>query len=142
MSKCICGVEVKSSLWHYAKRRASSQRPLSITIKDEELQDIDFWTNKFSKPLLFVQSFIDELYAASYIRLKTRMVADDCSIRTESRTKKKTYMFPIGEAEPLLAEIKVDFSAFNIKADGGVVQPAHWPQADLRFHLTGFESLL
>src|SRR5207248_7965063 len=47
-----CGIEVKNSTWHYAKRREAGGGPLSITVKEEELKDLSAWVQKTGVPLL------------------------------------------------------------------------------------------
>jgi len=71
-----CGVEVKNSTWHYAKRREHRATlddedggPLSITVKDEELRKIVGWMESTNRPLLFFQVLFDEIYCMSFSRM-------------------------------------------------------------------------
>lgn len=71
-----CGIEVKNSTWHFAKRREHRATldddeggPLSITVKDEELKKIVGWMQSTGRPLLFFQVLFDEIYCMSFSRM-------------------------------------------------------------------------
>jgi AccI restriction endonuclease len=142
MDKCLCGIEVKSSLKHYARWREAKKSALSITIKQEEIEDIEFWIGKFSKPVLFIQAFVDELYIASFAGMKDRIKRGAFRSRQEPLTDKQTLMFSISRSEPLLAAVKTDFSRFEIKGNGNVTRPKTWPAADITLQHLDITSLL
>jgi AccI restriction endonuclease len=71
-----CGVEVKNSTWHFARRREhraslddDDAGPLSITVKDEELKKIIDWIRSTGRPVLFFQVLFDEVYCMSFSRM-------------------------------------------------------------------------
>jgi len=141
-NQCVCGIEVKSSLWHCGQRRKHGEGPLSITVKTEEWADIEFWVNKFRKPLLFVQAFVDEMYVASYrdlLNRKTNRLGYKEAF--EPKTKKSTSTFCISQSEPQLAEILTDFSVCTIDDKGHIARPKQWPLAQLNL-LKSIPSLL
>ena len=131
LPKCVCGIEMKSSLKHYETWRHSSTRALSITLKEEEILDIDFWAEKFSVPVVFTQSFVDEVYIASYAIMKRRIGMGNCFHRIDPRTRKGTYFFPLANSEVLIGKIATDLSRLTINAKGDVSRPASWPPATL-----------
>ncbi len=61
IGKAICALEVKNSLWHYGERRKHSgqidegDRPLSITLKEEEVGPFQRWRDRTGVPVVFVQ---------------------------------------------------------------------------------------
>lgn len=67
--KARCGVEVKNSAWHYETRRNAGGGPLSITVKKEEVGDIQSWSNGTGLPVIFVQVLFDEVYCMSFRRI-------------------------------------------------------------------------
>lgn len=69
LSEAKFAIEVKSSTWHYAKRRAAGKGPLAITVKDEELATLSLWADRTGVPVLFIQVLFDELYCMSYRRM-------------------------------------------------------------------------
>lgn len=76
LRRARCGVEVKNSTWHYAKRREHRATlddeeggPLSITVKDEELKKIVGWMQSTGRPVLFFQVLFDEIYCMSFSRM-------------------------------------------------------------------------
>jgi hypothetical protein len=141
-NQCVCGIEVKSSLWHYGQRRRCGGRGLSITVKTEEWNDIAFWVEKFRKPLFFVQAFVDEMYVASYAGLEDRKHAQrGYSEKADPETRKPTSWFSLSESEPQIAEILTDFSAFTRDDRGQITRPQQWPSAALRL-LMGIPELL
>jgi hypothetical protein len=71
--KARCGLEVKNSTWHYEKRRAAGGGPLSITLKKEEVADIESWSLKTGLPVIFVQVLFDELYCMSFRRMEAAL---------------------------------------------------------------------
>ena len=140
--RCVCGIEVKSSLWHYRQRQGCAAGSLSITVKTEEWADIEFWVNKFHKPLFFVQAFVDEMYVSSYWGLKDRrQTRRGYSERPDPETRKPTSWFSLSESEPQIAEIVTDFSSFTMNNKGQVARPKQWPAAQLRL-LKGIPELL
>ncbi|HZY87428.1 MAG TPA: hypothetical protein VFE78_21505, partial [Gemmataceae bacterium] len=68
--KARCGVEVKNSTWHYAKRREAGGGPLSITVKTEEVAEIQNWSRRTGLPVIFLQVLFDELYCMSFGRME------------------------------------------------------------------------
>ena len=64
-----CAIEVKNSTWHYGKRREAGGGRLSITVKDEELAEIDDWAARWGVPVVFAQVLFDEVYVMSYARM-------------------------------------------------------------------------
>jgi hypothetical protein len=111
-----CGVEVKSSTWHYQTRRAAGGGPLSITVKDEELEAIEAWSAEFGVPVVFVQVLFDELYCMSFRRMQEAI--------------RRGYLYALGDYEEdrqTGAGGKV-FHRFHLDGDvhlcGGVVFPA------------------
>ncbi len=64
-----CGIEVKNSTWHYGARRKAGGGPLSITVKEEEIEDITGWENQSGLPVLFFQVLFDEVYCMSFRRM-------------------------------------------------------------------------
>jgi len=70
VKKARCGIEVKNSTWHYEKRRAAGGGPLSITVKKEEVAEIESWSVKTGLPVLFIQVLFDELYCMSFNRME------------------------------------------------------------------------
>ncbi len=73
IKKARCGVEVKNSTWHYQTRREAGGGPLSTTVKQEEVSEIQNWANKTGLPVLFVQILFDELYCMSFRRMTAAM---------------------------------------------------------------------
>jgi AccI restriction endonuclease len=69
VKKARCGIEVKNSTWHYGTRRSAGGGPLSITVKKEEVADIQNWSLKTQLPVIFVQVLFDELYCMSFRRM-------------------------------------------------------------------------
>jgi hypothetical protein len=66
-----CGIEVKNSTWHYQTRRHNPDAgPLSVTVKDEELEPLDRWLAERGNQLVFVQVLFDEIYCLNYRRMK------------------------------------------------------------------------
>lgn len=61
-----CGIEVKNSTWHYETRRKAGGGPLSITVKKEEVADIQNWSSKTGLPVVFMQVLFDEVYCMSF----------------------------------------------------------------------------
>ena len=64
-----CGIEVKNSTWHYSERRSAGGGPLAVTIKDEEIDSISDWSEKYGVPVLFMQVLFDEVYCMSFLRM-------------------------------------------------------------------------
>jgi hypothetical protein len=64
------GIEVKNSTWHYGARREAGGGPLSITVKDEEIEHIADWENRTANPVLFFQVLYDEIYVMSFSRMR------------------------------------------------------------------------
>lgn len=141
--RCVCGIEVKSSLWHYGQRRERGGGPLSITVKSEEWADIEFWVKKFCKPLFFVQAFVDEMYLASYRGLLDRK-ANGRGYREANERKadnKPISTFSLSQSEPQIAEILTDFTHFTMDKKGQITRPEKWTSAELRL-LMGIPELL
>lgn len=76
VQRARCGIEVKNSTWHYAKRREhrailddEEGGPLSVTVKDEELKKIVGWIQSTGRPVLFLQVLFDEIYCMSFSRM-------------------------------------------------------------------------
>jgi hypothetical protein len=69
VKKARSGIEVKNSLWHYEKRRAAGGGPLSITVKAEEVADIESWSGKTGLPVIVIQVLFDEVYCMSFRRM-------------------------------------------------------------------------
>jgi hypothetical protein len=65
-----CGIEVKNSTWHYETRRKAGGGPLSITVKKEEVADIQSWSSKTGLTVIFVQVLFDEVYCMSFGRIQ------------------------------------------------------------------------
>jgi hypothetical protein len=70
VSAAACGIEVKNSTWAYKVRRDSGNtKPLSITVKDEEIESILGWERETGLPMIFFQVLFDELYCMSFARM-------------------------------------------------------------------------
>lgn len=67
--RATAAIEVKSSTWHYETRRRVTDKPLSVTVKDEELDETRSWMRATGVPLLFVQVLFDEIYCMSFLRM-------------------------------------------------------------------------
>ena len=71
------GIEVKSSTWHFARRRErhvvlegdENAGRLAIAVKDEEPDKIVGWMANSGKPALFFQVLFDEIYCMSFSRM-------------------------------------------------------------------------
>lgn len=96
LKRCRCGIEVKNSTWHYARRRAAGGGPLAVTVKDEELEDIEGWTRRFGQPVLFMQVLFDEVYCMSFRRMQDAIrrgmvYADGDYVAEKDRKSQKYY---------------------------------------------------
>lgn len=66
-----CGLEVKNSTWHYQTRRRNPEAgPLSVTVKDEELEPLGRWLTERGHQLIFIQVLFDEIYCLNYRRMQ------------------------------------------------------------------------
>lgn len=63
------GIEVKTSAWHYGRRREAGGGSLAITVKDEELEAFRSWSDTTGRPVLFLQVLFDEVYCMSFRRM-------------------------------------------------------------------------
>lgn len=70
VKKARCGIEVKNSTWHYEKRRSAGRGPLSITVKEQEVSQIQDWSRRAGLPVIFIQVLFDELYCMSFQRME------------------------------------------------------------------------
>jgi hypothetical protein len=90
-----CGVEVKNSTWHYAKRREAGGGPLSITVKKEEVGEIQNWSRRTGLPVIFMQVLFDELYCMSFRRMEAAITRGYLYTRgdyeLDERTGEKVY---------------------------------------------------
>jgi hypothetical protein len=66
---CV-GIEVKNSAWHYGNRRKAGGYALSVTVKEEEVQILKSWSERYDTPVVFVQVLFDEAYAMSFTRMQ------------------------------------------------------------------------
>lgn len=123
----LAAVETKSSLWLYKVRRRQNRKPLSYTVKAEEIEPINAWIEGFGKSLLIAQSFVDEVYLISYDDFLMRREA---SSRTYANTGKPTFFAPTASSERLA---DIDFEPGSIVSDpaGQVSRLCEWPQASL-----------
>jgi hypothetical protein len=69
------GIEVKNSTWCYVKRRAAGGDALSVTVKQEELEILRHWEEKYAVPIIFVQVLFDEAYCMSFKRMREFITA-------------------------------------------------------------------
>lgn len=103
LASSLCGIEVKSSLWHYQTRLKVGGGPLSVTLKEEEIEDFRGWIKRTKKPIIFVQVFFDLLYALSFERMLDAIAgghlvkAGDVTKGTDRTTGKSTYQFALPE---------------------------------------------
>lgn len=136
----LAGVEIKSSLQHYATRqvfRAHETRMpnISITIKDEEFADLGRWQTYNSTPRIMVmQVFVDAIYWTPYAVFCNEMAAGRTRRAFERKTKKWTRYMEIRDGLALrFADIVVtqpDF-LFRITLKGEVGPVGAYPSARL-----------
>lgn len=67
--KAAAAFEVKTSLWHAAKRRLVNAKPLSVTVKVEEVEGFAAWSRATGLPIVFAQVLFDEVYCLSFGRM-------------------------------------------------------------------------
>lgn len=93
--KALFGAEVKNSTWHYAKRRAAGGGSLSITVKKEEVGDIQRWSRNTRLPVIFLQVLFDEMYCMSFRRMeaaiKRERLYEDGDYELDEQTGEKIY---------------------------------------------------
>jgi len=136
IGKAICALEVKNSLWHYGERRKHSgqidegDRPLSITLKEEEVGPFQRWRDRTGVPVVFVQVLFDEMYCMSFERMREAIrrgflyQKDDLQVGQDRKTKKPTYQFQLADFSHRLAEVlfpSESRAVVQILADGYVV---------------------
>lgn len=136
IGKAICALEVKNSLWHYGRRRQRGEeidegdRPLSITLKEEEIGPIQRWRERMDVPVLFAQVLFDEMYCMSFERMREAIrrgylyQKGDLQVGQDRKTKKPTYQFQLADFAHRLAEVvfpSESRAVVQVLADGYVV---------------------
>jgi hypothetical protein len=139
-SDAVAAVEIKSSLQNYTRYQdyrdnSNGARNLSITIKDEELLDMDEWqqTNPLP-PILIAQVFVDAVYCASYANFREEMGSGRVRTKRDDKTGKVTHFMEItGSNSSKIADIILPGGQQFFPADqrGLVVRPTRWPTAIL-----------
>lgn len=93
-------VEVKSSQWLALERRPDS--PLSVTLKDEEIEVFETWIDKYRIPVAIAQVFFDSVYMRSFTDLLTAIGKGESGgfpviEEKDRKTGKPTYRIPLTE---------------------------------------------
>jgi hypothetical protein len=125
-----CGVEVKNSVWHYGDRRRAGRGPLSVTVKEEEIADIQRWSDETGKPVVFAQVMFDEAYCMSFRRMLEAIkrghlyAPGDCSRERQRKSDKDCHNLLLDGFRHRFA--RVAFPADSVAkierlADGSVV---------------------
>lgn len=141
--RASCALEVKSSLWHYGQRRknAGYGRPLSITLKEEEIAAIQQWQDRTGVPVLFVQVLFDEMYCMSFSRMRDAIQRGflykngDLDEGRDRKTTKATYQFQLADLRHLLAEVVFpaeSAAVIKVLTDGSVVPHIRYAPAAAR----------
>jgi len=99
VKEALAAIEVEQSMWS-AKRARQAGKPLSFTVKEEDLPGLYEWRDRYGKEILVFQVFLDELHGTflSEVTEKGRK-------RKDPTTRKDTYFLPVSE-ETRLADIK------------------------------------
>jgi len=61
VKEALAAIEVEQSMWS-VKRARRAGKPLSFTVKKEDLPGLNEWRNKYGKEIIIFQVFLDELH--------------------------------------------------------------------------------
>jgi hypothetical protein len=97
VGSALVAAEVEMSLWSVKRAR----KKLSFTVKQEDVDPLERWRNRFRIPIIVFQVFMDELHFAP---LDT--ILREGKLREDRTTKKLTYWYPIMREKSRLADIE------------------------------------
>jgi len=109
VKRAVLALEVEHSIWS-AKRATRAGMPLSFTVKEEDVQPLRSWLERYGVPIVVFQVFLDELHACPL-----EEVVSKGTLRRDRITKKKTYFLPISpqtrlaDIEGVYFDAKVEF---------------------------------
>lgn len=135
----LAGVEIKSSLYDWGQRqrhragRAGRTPPVSIPLKDEEIDDLTRWQAAQRIPVMIVQVFVDSVHGCSLDYFKRGIAQGRAYGRTEPKTTKRTWYLPLPDESRKLADIALAAGQppFAVADAGEVTNPRTWPRASL-----------
>jgi hypothetical protein len=108
VEKAVLGLEVEHSAWSVKRAR----RALSFTVKEEDVQPLKGWQERFRVPVVVLQAFLDELHARPL-----EEVVREGRRRRDHSTKKMTYFLPTS-AQTRLADIEGVYFDARVEFDG------------------------
>ncbi len=135
----LAGVEIKSSLYNWGQREryrstmGGRTSPVSIPLKDEEMDDLTRWQAAYRIPIMIVQVFVDSVHGCSLDYFKEEIVRGRARCYTEPKTTKRTCYLPLPDESRKLADIALAAGQppFVIADNGEVTNPRTWPRASL-----------
>ena len=129
MKRCLCGVEVKNSAWHYETRRKAGGGPISVVVKEEELEILRQWAAEIGRPVLFMQVFFDEIYRMNFVRMCNatdcgRMYAEGDYLLDRQTGEKAYHHFYLNNFDHLCGKVRFPSESrgvIRVLADGAVI---------------------
>lgn len=129
VKRCLCGVEVKNSAWHYETRRKAGGGPISVVVKEEELEILRQWAAEIGRPVLFMQVFFDEIYRMNFVRMCNatdcgRMYAEGDYLLDRQTGEKAYHHFYLNNFDHLCGKVRFPSESrgvIRVLADGAVI---------------------
>jgi len=112
--EAVLGLEVEQSMW-FAKR---AKKPLSFTVKEEDVEPLRSWQKRFEVPIVIFQVFLDQVHACPLDE-----VVSGKRPRRDPTTKKPTYFHSISKSTHLADIEGLDLRAKVEVDDKGKLVP-------------------
>ncbi|MEA3399625.1 MAG: helix-turn-helix domain-containing protein [Armatimonadota bacterium] len=122
VSQAAAAIEVETSLWMVGR----ATKPLSYTVKEEDIAALRNWVSATHVPLYIMQVFYDEAHVVGFAHLEeligeTVPEGEPVEAEVDETTGKATYMVPLDEGVRLGAIPEPDVEGRVFKAENGRV---------------------